>query len=129
VHILGFITRIFQAMLTWAPDGGKWFISHHGRLYLGKGALGNHLTGGWVGPSAGLDALEKRLLPQPGIEPFYCKDTPLNVPSWSHAVRMLPHSVGEGVSLTRHSGRSSVYEDALQGVLYDGLQKCVVQNC
>jgi hypothetical protein len=35
---------------------------------------------------------------------------------------MLPHSVGEGVPLTRHRGLSSVYEDALQGVLYDGLK-------
>jgi len=49
----------FQALPTWAPDGDKWFIPHHGCFYLGKGALGNHLTGGCVGPWAGVDALEK----------------------------------------------------------------------
>jgi len=73
--------------------------------------------------------LEKCLLPRPVIEPFYCKDIPPNVPSRSCTVRILPHSVDQGVSPTRHRGPFSVYEDALQRELHDGLQKCVMQNC
>jgi hypothetical protein len=37
-------------------DGGEWSASHPGRaLPLGKGPPNTHCTGGWVGPSAGLD--------------------------------------------------------------------------
>jgi hypothetical protein len=39
-------------------------------LYLGDRASGSHWIGGWVGPTAGLNVVEKRKisLPLPGIE-------------------------------------------------------------
>jgi hypothetical protein len=47
----------------------------NGQLYtpaalpLGKEPAGIHWIGGWVGPTAGLDTVEKReILPLPGIE-------------------------------------------------------------
>jgi hypothetical protein len=40
-------------------------------LYLRERPPGTHCTGGWVGPSAGVDAEDRGeiLLPLPGIEP------------------------------------------------------------
>jgi hypothetical protein len=57
---------------TSALDGGEWSASRPGRaLTPGKGPLGTHCAGGWVGPRAGLDteARVKILSPLPGIEP------------------------------------------------------------
>jgi hypothetical protein len=58
--------------MTSALDVGEWSASRPGRaLTQGKGTLGTHCTGGWVGPTAGLDteARGKILSPLPGIEP------------------------------------------------------------
>jgi hypothetical protein len=55
-----------------ALDGGEWWASRPGRaLPPGKGPPGTHCTGGWVGPSAGLntEVRGKIFLPLPGIEP------------------------------------------------------------
>jgi hypothetical protein len=44
-------------------------VSSLGRFTPGKRATGTHLIGGWVGPRADLDTVEKRtILPLPGIE-------------------------------------------------------------
>jgi hypothetical protein len=52
-------------LLTSALDGGEWSASP-----LGKEPLVTQSIGGWVGPRAGLDAVEKRkILPLSGIEP------------------------------------------------------------
>lgn len=82
----GGVEAKFYAWLTWAPDGGEWPTSRHGRFYPGKGALGNNLTGSWQDSWAGVDALDESILPLPGIEPCYCKDSPPNVLSRSRTV-------------------------------------------
>jgi hypothetical protein len=48
---------------------GDWSASLPGRFTPTEKASGTHWIGGWVGPRAGLDAVEKSLLPFPGIEP------------------------------------------------------------
>jgi hypothetical protein len=49
--------------------GGEWSASRPGRLTLGERAPGTHWIGGWVGPGAGLDNVEKRkFLILPGLE-------------------------------------------------------------
>jgi hypothetical protein len=51
---------IAPPFLTSALDGGEWSGSHPGRFIPGEIATGTHWMGGWVGPRAGLDAVEKR---------------------------------------------------------------------
>jgi hypothetical protein len=50
-------------------DGGQWSVSRPSRFTPGEIALGTHCIGGWVGPRAGLEAVEKRKknLPPPRI--------------------------------------------------------------
>jgi hypothetical protein len=46
--------------LTSALDGGEWSASRPGRFTPGEIATGTHWIEGWMSPSAGLDAVEKR---------------------------------------------------------------------
>jgi hypothetical protein len=46
--------------LTSALAGGEWSASRPCRFTLGERATGTHWIGGWVGPQAGLDDVEKR---------------------------------------------------------------------
>jgi hypothetical protein len=50
--------------------GGEWLASRLGRFTPGKTAPGNYwIGGGWMGPRAGQDDVEKRkFLPLPGLE-------------------------------------------------------------
>jgi hypothetical protein len=58
---------IAPLFLTSTLDGGEWSASRLGRFTPGEEAPGTHWIGGWVGPRAGLDALDKRkILPLPG---------------------------------------------------------------
>jgi hypothetical protein len=41
-----------------ALDGGDWSSSRTGRITPGERALDAFLIGGWVGPRAGLNAVE-----------------------------------------------------------------------
>jgi hypothetical protein len=51
---------IASPFLTSALDGGEWSASRLGR-FTSKGRAPNiHCIGGWVGPGAGLDAVELR---------------------------------------------------------------------
>jgi hypothetical protein len=62
----GCIDHIF---LTTALVGGEWSASRSGRFTPGERTPGTHWIGGWVGPRAGLDTVEKRkLLTLPGLE-------------------------------------------------------------
>jgi hypothetical protein len=55
--------------LTSALVGVEWSASHPGRFTSGERAPSTHWIGGWVGPRAGLDDVEKRkLLTLPGLE-------------------------------------------------------------
>ena len=48
---------------------GEWSASRPGRFTLGERVSGTHAKGGWVGPSAGMDDVEKRIfLTLPGLE-------------------------------------------------------------
>jgi hypothetical protein len=49
-------THVF---LTSALVRGEWSASRHGRFTPGERTPGTHWVGGWVGPRAGLDDLEK----------------------------------------------------------------------
>jgi hypothetical protein len=54
---------IAQAFLISALDGRKWSASHPARFNSGERTTpspGTHCVGGWVGPRAGLDAVEQR---------------------------------------------------------------------
>jgi hypothetical protein len=49
--------------------GGEWSASRSGRYTPGEKKTCAHWTGGWVGPRAGLDDVEKRkYLTIPGLE-------------------------------------------------------------
>jgi hypothetical protein len=57
-------------------DGGEWSGSLPGHLTPGEGAAGPCWLGGCVSPIAGLDAVEKNVLPPMGIEiRFFCRPT------------------------------------------------------
>jgi hypothetical protein len=51
---------IAPLFFTSALDGGEWTGSRLGRSTPGERAPGTLWTGGWVGPTADLDAVEKR---------------------------------------------------------------------
>jgi hypothetical protein len=48
-----------HAFLTSTLDEGEWSGSRSGRFTLRKSDLGSLCIGGWVGPRAGLDGVEK----------------------------------------------------------------------
>jgi hypothetical protein len=61
---------IAPPLLTSVLDGGEWSVSRPCRFNPGEGAPGTHWIGGWVGPKAGLEAVEEtKNLALPGIEP------------------------------------------------------------
>jgi hypothetical protein len=56
-------------ILTSALVGGEWSASHHGRFNPRGKSPGTHWIGSWVGPSSGLDDVEKRqFFTLPGLE-------------------------------------------------------------
>jgi hypothetical protein len=58
-----------HTFLTSALVGGEWPASRPGRFTPGERAPGTHWIGGWLGPGAGVDDVEKRkLLNLPGLE-------------------------------------------------------------
>jgi hypothetical protein len=52
-----------------ALDGGEWSASRPGRFIPRERAPGTHWIGGWVGPRAVPDAVEKRKIPRRRREP------------------------------------------------------------
>jgi hypothetical protein len=58
----GGIARLF---LTSVLDGGEWSTSIPGRFTPGERALGTHWIEGWMGPRAGVEAMEKRKISCP----------------------------------------------------------------
>jgi hypothetical protein len=53
---------IAPPFLTSALDGGEWSASSTGRFTPGEIASGSRWIEGWVGPRAGLDAVDRRNL-------------------------------------------------------------------
>jgi hypothetical protein len=44
-------------------EGGMWSVSRSGRFTPGERGSGTPWIGGWVGPVAGLDAVNERKIP------------------------------------------------------------------
>jgi hypothetical protein len=66
MKIYGGSGGIGPPFLTLALDRGEWSASRPGRF-----TLVTHWMGGWLGPRAGLDAVEDRkILPLAGIKPW-----------------------------------------------------------
>jgi hypothetical protein len=59
---------IAPRILTSTLDRAQWSVSRPGRFTHGE-RTGTHCTGGWVGPTAGLNATARRRNPLPRIEP------------------------------------------------------------
>jgi hypothetical protein len=54
-----------HVFLTSALDGGEWPASRPSRFTPRERVSGTHWIGGWVGTTAGLDAVVKRKIPSP----------------------------------------------------------------
>jgi hypothetical protein len=59
----GGVDVYIHIFLTSALAGGEWSASRPGRFNPGERALSANWIGGWVGPRAGLDDVEKILDP------------------------------------------------------------------
>jgi hypothetical protein len=55
----GGVDVYMHVFLTSALVGGEWSASRPGRFTSGERAPGTHWIGGWVGPRAGLDEVER----------------------------------------------------------------------
>jgi len=53
----------FLTFLTSVLDGGEWSASPPGQFTTGEGVPSSHWIGGWVGPTASLDAVARRNIP------------------------------------------------------------------
>jgi hypothetical protein len=51
---------IAPPFLNLTLDGDEWSASRPGRFTPGERVAGTHFTGGWLGPEAGVDYVEKR---------------------------------------------------------------------
>jgi hypothetical protein len=54
-----------HAFLDSALDGGEWSVSITGRFTPSERVSVTHWIGSWVGPSAGLDTVVKRIIHRP----------------------------------------------------------------
>jgi hypothetical protein len=55
----GRVTIWIHVFLTSALDGGEWSAARSDVFTLGQWATGTHCIEGWMGTTAGLDAVEK----------------------------------------------------------------------
>jgi hypothetical protein len=75
-----------QVFLISALVGGDWSASRPSRFTPGEIAPGTYWIGGWVGPRAGMDDVQKRkFLTLPGLEL-----QPLGRPARSHSLSRMP---------------------------------------
>jgi hypothetical protein len=69
MKVYGRVDVEVRTFLNSVLAGGEWSNSRPCRFTPGERAYGSHCIGGWVGPRAGLDDVEKRkFLPPPGLE-------------------------------------------------------------
>jgi hypothetical protein len=76
---------IAPQVLTLALDGGDSSASQPGRFTSAEKASGTHWIGGWVGPKAGLDAVEQRKIYCP------CRESNPGRPARSPSLYRLSH--------------------------------------
>jgi hypothetical protein len=60
---------IAPPFLTSALDEGEWWASRPCRFTPGERAPGTHRIGDWVGPTAGLDDVKRKIVPLPRFKP------------------------------------------------------------
>jgi hypothetical protein len=90
----GGVDVLIHIFLTAALVGGEWSASRPGRFTSRERALGTHLTGGWVGPRAGLDEVEKgKFLILPGLQ-----SRPLGCPAYSQSLYRLRYPGSTGLA-------------------------------
>jgi hypothetical protein len=77
---------IAPPFLISALDGGEWSASRPCRFIPGERALGTHWIGGWVGLSAGLDAVEERKI-------LHCRESnqPVAIPTELSPLRLMKY--------------------------------------
>jgi hypothetical protein len=83
---------VSYSFLTSALDGGEWSDSRPGRFTPRERATGTHWKGGWVGPSAVVDAIVKRKIPSP-LRKSNSKNP--DRPACSPALHRLSHHKGD----------------------------------
>jgi hypothetical protein len=84
----GGVDVLIHIFLTSTLVGGEWSASRPCNFTQGHRTPGTHCIGGWVGPRAGLDDVEKReFLTLPGL-----KRRPLGRPSRSQSLYRLRYS-------------------------------------
>jgi hypothetical protein len=89
---------IGPSFLTSALDGYGWLASRLCRIAIGERASGIHCIGGWVGPRAGLGAVEERnILPYRQSNPGRPARSPslyrLNYPGSLYGANSFSHSI------------------------------------
>jgi hypothetical protein len=65
MKVYGGVEVYVHVFLTSALLGGEWSASRPGHFTPKERVPGIHWIGGWVGPRAGLDDVEKRKNPDP----------------------------------------------------------------
>jgi hypothetical protein len=60
MKVYGGVDVYIHIFFTSALVGGQWSASRPCRFTLRERSLGTHWIGGWVGPRAGLDDVEKK---------------------------------------------------------------------
>jgi hypothetical protein len=60
MNAYGGVAALIHIFLTAALFAGEWPASRPSYFIPGERAPGNHWIGGWVGPIAGLDYMERR---------------------------------------------------------------------
>jgi hypothetical protein len=99
MKVYGGVDAQIHIFLTSALVGGEW------------SAPGTHLIGGWVGPRAGLDEVEKRkFLTLPGLEL-----RPLGLPGRSQFLCRLSYFCSRNLPRTLTNINGSCYSD-VQGL-------------
>jgi hypothetical protein len=84
--------------LTAAIGGGEWSASCLCSFILGETAPGVHCIGGWVGPRAGLDVVEKRIFSCPCPTPRPPSPQPSGYTDWAIPVRCKSTNVLEDIA-------------------------------
>jgi hypothetical protein len=81
-HAIGGVDVYLYGFLLSALDGGEWSTSGPSRFTSREIDPVTHRIGGWVGPTAGLDAVVKRIIP--GLAGNRIPDHPARSPALYH---------------------------------------------